>query len=314
MARDIERLNELTKFKPMSSERELIEKTQRFWEDTADIHVADSYSHDEVGSRYPFYETRRDRIIEELRQLPKGTVLDAGCGGGQILVDAMSLGWDAYGIDYSERMVFHAKKKLREHGYPEERACVGSIDDLSAFGGDSFDAVVSLGVLEYIPPKTEKKVFSEVKRVLKPGGYFFAENINALFDLVTFNRFTIQFFRREIINTFFRDPREQSEVEAKVVKLITHPDKPDLHGKYATTRDQVYNKLENPLTYHEKAKNNGFRQVDLIFYRFHIVPPLLFEESPEYELRAVEFEKTFSRHWLGYILATGFVAVLQPSD
>lgn len=93
--------------------------------------------------------------------------------------------------------------------------------------------------------------------------------------------------------------------------MVSFPEKPDKAGKYSTTRDQVYTKAENPLIYAAKAATFQFRQDDIIFYRFHAVPPLLFEKHPEYEALSIEHERELSRHWVGYFAATGFISRLR---
>ena len=60
-----------------------------------------------------------------------------------------------------------------------------------------------------------------------------------------------------------------------------------------------------------KAAAYGFRQVEQAFYRFHAVPPLLFEADPELEKVPIEKELALSRHWIGHLMASGFVSLLQ---
>jgi SAM-dependent methyltransferase len=297
------------------SERDINENTRSFWEANAANHKRHAYNYEDGGdTRYPFYETRRDRVLELLAGGPAGRLLDAGCGAGQLMVDAAAAGWDVYGIDLSRNMIELAHENLGAANLPQERAAVGNLGDLTEFDDGYFDAVMSVGVLEYIPVETEKKIYGEIRRVLKPRGNFYCENINGLFDLATFNRFTANFFRDAVLPNFFDDDREMDDIQEKIGKLLTHPQKPDTSGKYSTTRDQVFTKAENPLIFHEKAAAHGFTQTDLVFYRFHAVPPLLFEKNPEYEALTIEREKEMSRHWTGHFLASGFISVLQRTD
>lgn len=121
----------------------------------------------------------------------------------------MNDGWDAYGIDLSEKMVDHARDLLSNEGADRTRIVQGRLDNLSFYADRSFDVVISLGVLGYIDPETEKNVYAEIHRVLKPNGIFLVEHTNGLFDLLTFNRFTVDFYRREIISRFIDDSEEQ---------------------------------------------------------------------------------------------------------
>ncbi len=286
--------------------------TKTFWNENADAHLDIAYQYDtNPDERYPFYEVRRDRLLEDLEKRPKGRLLDAGCGAAQILIEILQRGWDGYGIDFAERMIEHAKRLMAEEGLDPNRVQVGSLQDLSPYDDNRFDVVVCMGVLEYLAPEEEEIAFSEIGRVLKPGGLFYAECINMLFDLMTFNRFTVNFFRDHVTSLFFDSPEQLDQIDSLIKGLVTYPEKPDLEGRYSTTRDQVYCKVENPLTYHEKAKALGFEQKDMFFYRFHAVPPLLFEQNPEFEKVPIDLEKALSRHWIGNFMATGFISVLE---
>ena len=82
----------------------------------------------------------------------------------------------------------------------------------------------------------------------------------------------------------------------------------------STTRDQVYNMTQNPLAYAQHAAELGFSLKDLIFYRFHAVPPLLFPQDRQLEHVPLEHEKRLSRHWLGHFLASAFMGILTKTS
>ena len=50
------------------------------------------------------------------------------------------------------------------------------------------------------------------------------------------------------------------------------------------------------------------------FYRFHAVPPLLFEDEPSLEHVPISKEPDLWRHWIGNIMASGFVSLLVRED
>src|SRR5262249_38919951 len=152
----------------------------------------------------------------------------------------------------------------------------------------------------------ERDFYSEAHRVLKPNGTLIVEYINEIFDVATFNRFTVNFYKKHLLPAFFSDPQKIEDLSGRIANLLQFPEKPDLSGKYVTTRDQVFTRSDNPLTFKNRAERFGFEQTDLLFYRFHAVPPLLFEENPDLEKVAIQFERKYCRHWIGYFTASGF--------
>ncbi|HML73247.1 MAG TPA: class I SAM-dependent methyltransferase [Anaerohalosphaeraceae bacterium] len=95
-----------------------------------------------------------------------GRILEGGCGDGR-LVDAMKYwGYEAVGIDYATATV----KKINEV-MPDLDVRYGDVRKLE-FEDNSFDGYWSLGVIEHFWEGYED-IISEMKRVLKPGGYLF---------------------------------------------------------------------------------------------------------------------------------------------
>ena len=101
---------------------------------------------------------------------PGEHVLDIGCGAGMdTLVAAQMVGADGTvtGIDMTPAMVAKARRSVAETGLANVTIVEGSAEELP-FESASFDVVISNGVIDLIPDKDA--VFSEVARVLRPGG------------------------------------------------------------------------------------------------------------------------------------------------
>ncbi len=95
------------------------------------------------------WELVKDLILFE------GLTLDAGCGTGFITEKLPNV----IGVDSSKKMLSECSKKVR--------TVHASLTKLP-FEDDYFDNIVSISVLQDV--KDYKKVISEFKRVLKPGG------------------------------------------------------------------------------------------------------------------------------------------------
>lgn len=93
-----------------------------------------------------------------------GDLLDAGMGPGRLLERVASRGWKVSGVDLSEQMVSHARRRLPEH---TERLLQAPIEALP-FANSSFDVVVATGVLEFV--REPSVALRELIRVLHPNG------------------------------------------------------------------------------------------------------------------------------------------------
>jgi len=114
------------------------------------------------------------RIADDIvRQVPRGDVLDWGCGYGQMTYLLKRRGLNVTSFDVGDP----AKASL-----PDVPLCRGlevvrsSHPTALPFPDQSFDAVLSCGVLEHVDemsePGNEIKSLHEIARVLKPGGTF----------------------------------------------------------------------------------------------------------------------------------------------
>jgi arsenite methyltransferase len=101
---------------------------------------------------------------------PGEDVLDIGCGAGMdTLVAAQMTGQKGTvtGIDMTPDMAAKARRSAAEMGLSNVTIVDGSAERLP-FRDASFDVVISNGVIDLIPDKDA--VFSEIARVLRPGG------------------------------------------------------------------------------------------------------------------------------------------------
>ena len=116
----------------------------------------------------PEIVNQRLRTLAALALTSGESVFDAGCGTGLLLQqEALAVGENgrAEGMDYSDDMLAHARKRLA--GLPQAALRQGSIDSLP-FGDAEFDALSCTQALLYV--EQLEQTLREFYRVLKPGG------------------------------------------------------------------------------------------------------------------------------------------------
>jgi len=99
-------------------------------------------------------------------------VLDLGSGAGNDCFVARTIVGETghvTGIDFTDAMLEKANKNLEKTGFKNISFVKGDIEQMP-LNDNSFDVVVSNCVLNLVPDK--QKAFSEIFRVLKPGGHF----------------------------------------------------------------------------------------------------------------------------------------------
>lgn len=96
-------------------------------------------------------------------------ILDVGCGYGRTLNELYHMGHrNLTGIDFSKGMIERGKKQ-----FPYLHLLVKENDSID-FPDNHFDAVILLAVLTCIPfDEEQRKLISEIRRVLKPGGILY---------------------------------------------------------------------------------------------------------------------------------------------
>jgi ubiquinone/menaquinone biosynthesis C-methylase UbiE len=95
-------------------------------------------------------------------------VLDIGCGPAVLADDLLARADEYCGIDLSPEMI--ARANARMEGHPQRARCSLSVGEAQALGfaDASCDALVALGLLEYLP--SYEGALREMWRVLRPGG------------------------------------------------------------------------------------------------------------------------------------------------
>lgn len=104
---------------------------------------------------------------------PEDRILDIGCGAGRTTIGLYKLGYHLIeGLDLSEAMIVQARRISKELNYniifrSGDAACLGYDDE-------NFEAVLfSFNGIMQIPGRENRiKVLKEIKRILKPKGYF----------------------------------------------------------------------------------------------------------------------------------------------
>jgi len=143
-------------------------KETRYWEEI----------YERVGVRECIFQERLRIILNLATQmnLPYGTrALDIGCGAGLASVGLAKRGFQVDAVDAVDGMVQATEGRAKE-AEVKVTAQRGDVQALP-FPNETFDLVVAIGVLPWVP--SLEAPLREIRRVLRPGGWFVATVENA---------------------------------------------------------------------------------------------------------------------------------------
>lgn len=207
--------------------------------------------------RQPFFqESNQRRVRAILKDLSQRTdanrLLDVGCGTGLVLDLAHDLFQELDGIDITKEML---EKVTTRTNVRVQLANATAIP----FPDKTFDAVTAYSVLHHI--EDLDRIFKEIRRVLKPGGFLYADEspsqdyLKALVSL------------EPSATTGDAVLRERERITSDVKKYETKYGIPGEVVRNAMTQNYALHSLTEENLDH-LLKSNGFERVQITFRRF----------------------------------------------
>lgn len=152
----------------------------------------DSGYGDADGYTYPTGAHRMSTTCRVLASLGRPlSVLDLGCGGGNLAAALAEDGNTVIGVDESEEMLGMARRLLSSRSAEVQDRVRLRHSSIEGFVGDGtqFDAVTALGLIGYLP--NDDILFEKASKVLKPHGLLVISCRNRLFNMVSFSFRTV---------------------------------------------------------------------------------------------------------------------------
>jgi 2-polyprenyl-3-methyl-5-hydroxy-6-metoxy-1,4-benzoquinol methylase len=265
---------------------------------------ATNYHADYYASAGAYPPVHQDIVRDVLKRSGARTLLDAGCGPASMLRSLTDLGIELYGFDLTPEMVTEARRVMST--LPNERLWVGSVTDRKDFGTPKYDAAICIGVLPHVPESADKAVVDNLFHAVKPGGTVMLEARNELFALFTQNRYTYELIAQRLVPAAALGGEAAKALEA--LKQHFRMDLPPVRkGKSGEPGyDEVLSRTHNPFELRAQFDAAGFRDVEVLFYHYHCLPPMFERELPElFRRQSVAMEDP--RDWRGHFMASAFI-------
>jgi ubiquinone/menaquinone biosynthesis C-methylase UbiE len=148
-------------------------------------------------------KARKEYVLSFVDLYAKGSsikVLDIGCGSGGILEDLFKQNYIAYGLDISWKMILEAVQMSKKY-VPKRTTNLNGDAEKLPFKENSFDAVLGIGVLQYL--EGDNVFIRESCRVVKHGGIIILTTpnilrINNIFDPYYYACRVLPYFRHRL--------------------------------------------------------------------------------------------------------------------
>ena len=154
------------------------------------------------------------------------TVLDLGSGAGiDVFLSAKKVGHTgkAIGLDMTDEMLKLARKNKAKLGIENAEFWKGEIEDMPV-SSNSIDRILSNCVINLVPDKS--KAFSEMYRVLRPGGKFTISDIVSIGQIPSDIRKDLELWAGCVAGALDRDEYLQIVRNAGFKNLVIAKEKP----------------------------------------------------------------------------------------
>jgi len=219
-------------------------------------------------------------IIKDRKQTK--SILDVGCGTGDLVCDLAKQGINSTGVDFAQDMIALALNNVKEEQLEKAHFECCSIFDFD-FSKQNFDVISANGFIEYISQDELSEFFDIVYDALALNGSFVVGSRNRLFNLFSLNTFTHKELNGSDVETLLKESaalasgKKIEEISRKkAVSLQKHDIKHTKTGIDVTTRYQY-----TPLQLLNMLNDRGFEAVEIYPIHIHSAPPIFKDKHPE---------------------------------
>ena len=254
---------------------------------------------------YPANHFAFRHVMKALPKQEVTSIVEIGVGAGGAIPLFAGSGFTFAGIDRDADCVESSRQELREAGQNPHRIVQADLENLASLSGlpdsGNFDALIAMGVFPHL--SSVKEGILNAVSLVRPGGHIFLEFRNALFSLVTFNRYTQEFICDRLLVDSSSKVRAavntelQKRLNLQIPSGVIHPEA-----------------FHVPFEIIDLANDLGLSRPRVVPFHFHAGMPAIEQEVPQsYRLDSVALEED-SSGWKGLFLASAFLLHAQRPE
>ncbi|HSG73414.1 MAG TPA: methyltransferase domain-containing protein, partial [Planctomycetaceae bacterium] len=226
---------------------------------------------------YNALEGRNSAVIRVIHATRPKTLLDIGCGTGQLVISAAGLGVSSTGIDFAESMIELCRTNAAL-GTARTEFIHGSVFDHD-FGKRQFTLVSALGLIEYFSFEEFEKFLEICGRLIESEGTLMLGSRNRLFNLHSYNEYTdLEHDLGNIPGLFDENLRimkapSQGELLNRLRESKIRYRHPDSHPRTEIGVETRYQ--YSPAEILQIVEDKGFEAIKFYPVHYHAMPAIL---------------------------------------
>ena len=242
-------------------------------------------------------QERNYYVLKQIKLFKLESIIDVGCGSGDLSYEASKITKKSLGIDFVKNMIKIAKKKFKKNNL--------AFQDISIFDykiTEKFDCVSANGFIEYLSLSDIKKFFDISNRLLNKNGYIVFGTRNRLFNLYSLNKFSLNEVRRKTFNKFYEESIALNSLKFNdfiKLKKNSFEEVPFKQTKIDINVDKRHQ--FSPLQIVDILNRLRFKVIDIHPINYHPVTPIKYSKEKNFKLFSNFIYKFKDNNKLPYI-------------
>ena len=222
-------------------------------------------------------QERNFYVIDQIKKYKLKSLIDIGCGSGDLSFEASKITNKSVGIDFSKNMINISKKNFKRKNlifYHENFFNFKPIE--------KFDCLSANGFIEYISLDDINNFLKISKKFVKKNRYIIFGTRNRLFNLFSLNKFSSNELKRDSFKKFYEESIALNEMSFdKFIKLKKNKFEEVMFTQPKTGVNVDKRHQFSPLQIIDLLKKNKWKIVDFYPINYHPVTPLNYMDSKE---------------------------------
>jgi 2-polyprenyl-3-methyl-5-hydroxy-6-metoxy-1,4-benzoquinol methylase len=242
-------------------------------------------------------QERNYYVLKQVKLLKLKSIIDIGCGTGNLSYEASKITKKSLGIDFAHNMIKIAKKKFRNKNLNFLNEDIFNYKNI-----DKFDCISANGLIEYLSINDIKKFFSISNKLLNKNGYIVFGTRNRLFNLYSQNNFSKNELNKKTFNKFYEEAILLNNLTLDKFKYLKKNKFEEVPFKQPKTGINVDRRHQfSPLQIIDILKKLNFVVTDLYPVNYHPVPPAIYAKKVNFKLFSNFIYKLDNKNMLPYI-------------